>query len=252
MKVIGIIPARLASSRFPRKPLTKILGRSMTEHVYRRSAHAKHIQELYVATCDQEIADETVRFGGKAIMTSPHHTRGTDRVSEAAKSLQADVIINIQGDEPMIDPNDLDKVILMMQQNSEISCVNLVSVIHDWSDFVNPDVVKTTVDQKGRVLYFSRQPIPNTPEDKFKSAYRQLGVYFFKKDLLEQFGKWKETPLEISESVDMLRIIENGVPIYIAESKRLIGVDRPEDVPQVENALRHDALHQKLFESVRT
>lgn len=253
MKVVGIIPARLASSRFPNKPLTKILGISMTEHVVRRTRLAKHIDEVYVATCDREIAEEVERFGGKAIMTSPHHTRGTDRIAEAARSVKADIVINIQGDEPMVCPNDLDQAIESLQKNKDAQCLNLITPIVDDISFRNMNVVKVTIDQKGRALYFSRLPIPYTKGGLLNpSAYRQIGIYLFRSEFLEQFTSWPETPLEKLESVDMMRILEYGFPIYTHVSKNMIGVDIPEDVELVETALQNDPINQKILSKIST
>lgn len=247
MKVAGIIPARLASSRFPRKPLTKIHGHSMIEHVYKRAQCAKLIDDLYIATCDDEIAAEAKRFGAKAIMTSSEHVRGTDRVAEAAKSVQADVIINIQGDEPMVCPEDLDATLEMMRRARHVQCVNGISMIKKWDEFINPSVVKTVTDPAGRVLYFSRQPVPHTTKERFTTAYRQLGIYFFQRDLLLQFSTWEETPLEKAEAIDMLRFVERGIPVFTQVSKHIVGVDHPEDVPLVETALAGDKWHQQIF-----
>lgn len=247
-KVACIIPARMGSSRFPGKPIAKILGHAMVEHVYRRVQLAKNIDEIYIATCDREIAEETERFGGKAIMTSPLHTRGTGRVAEAAKQVEADIVINVQGDEPLVDPEALDRVSLMMKEDPQIRCVNLIAPIVDWPVFADKNVVKTTIDQKGKVLYFSRLPIPTCLEKDFQSAIKQIGIYFFRKDLLFQFNAWEETPLEKKEAVDMLRILENGVPIETFMTKDMISVDTPEELTAMENLFKKDVLCQKIFD----
>ncbi|MCR4322391.1 MAG: 3-deoxy-manno-octulosonate cytidylyltransferase [Candidatus Brocadiaceae bacterium] len=247
MKVVAIIPARMGSTRFHGKPLAKIHGHSMIEHVYRRVLCSKLINELYVATCDKEIADEVKRFKGRAIMTSPHHLRGTDRVAEAIAKIEADIVINVQGDEPMVDPNVLDKAIAFINEQEDIQCVNLISPINEWDCFVSKDVVKTVLDKNNKVLYFSRQPIPTCKPQNFKNAFKQIGIYIFRKEFLLQFSQWPETSLEQMEQVDMLRIIENGFPIYTFESNDMIGVDKPGEVALVEQALLNDPLYQKLF-----
>jgi len=250
MKVVGIIPARLASTRLPEKPLVKLCGKPMIEHVYRRSLLAKEIDDLYIATCDEKIAEVVRGFGGKVVMTSPSHKRGTERVQEAASSIDADIFINIQGDEPMVTPEPLDEAIIMMKKKVEIGCVNMVSLIKDWDAFNDPNVVKTVVDDKFRILYFSRLPIPSVKKETFQFAYRQIGIYLFRKKLLMDFVRWGESRLEISESVDMLRFLENGVQIQAFVSDDLRGVDTPEDACQVEKVLLNDPLFSKVFPEI--
>lgn len=247
MKVVAIIPARMASTRFPGKPLAKINGHPMIEHVYRRVLCSKQIDELYVATCDAEIADEIKRCGGKVIMTSPSHVRGTDRVAEAAQKIKADIVINVQGDEPMVDPARLDEAIAFMKKRKDIRCLNLVAPIKDWSFFVSKDVVKVTLDKDNRILYFSRQPIPNCEQQNFRNAFKQIGIYLVYRELLLKFSRWAETPLEKTEKVDMLRFLENGSRIYAYISKDMVGVDTPQDLSLVERMLLEDPLYQQLF-----
>ncbi|MCR4337564.1 MAG: NTP transferase domain-containing protein, partial [Candidatus Omnitrophica bacterium] len=149
-KVVCMIPARMASTRFPGKPIAKILGVPMIEHVYRRVQLAKTIDEIYIATCDEEIAQVARDFGAPVVMTANTHVRGTDRVAEAASKVEADIVINVQGDEPLVDPASLDGGIQMLKKDPAIYCVNLISVIKDWNVFASPHVVKTVVDQKGK------------------------------------------------------------------------------------------------------
>ena len=251
-KVVCIIPARMASTRFPGKPLAKMLGHSMIEHVYRRVCLAEHVDEVYIATCDQEIADEAERFGAQAIMTSATHTRGTDRVAEAAQKIEGDIIINVQGDEPLVDPKSLDEAIVMMKENPQVQCVNLIAPITDWEIFVSHNVVKTTIDQKGKVLYFSRQPIPTSTRESFKTGIKQIGIYFFQRDLLLDFLSWLETPLEQEEGVDMLRFLEKGITIESLMAQDMISVDTPEELFQMEKILQEDDLCKKIFDLQET
>lgn len=246
-KIACVIPARMGSKRFQGKPIAKILGRSMIEHVYRRIRYAKHIDEIYIATCDQKIADEAEKFGGEVIMTSSLHTRGTDRVAEAAKELGADIVINVQGDEPLVDPSALDDACILMKENKQIDCVNLVAPIVDWDIFTSPNVVKTVVDLNGKVLYFSRQPIPTSSRECFRSALKQIGIYFFRKELLLQFSSWEEAPLEIEEGVDMMRLIEHGIDIETLLTKDMISVDTPEELLHMEKILIHDPVYKMMF-----
>ena len=245
--VIGIIPVRMASTRFPGKPLAKIKGHSMIEHVYRRSLKAKNIDDLYIATCDREIAHEAESFGAKFIMTADTHTRGTDRVVEAARQVSAEIIINIQGDEPLVDPASLDKAIDHMQSSPDIQTINFVSLITDWDVFIDHGVVKTVVDKKNKVLYFSRQPVPACSKGEFRKALKQIGIYLFRKEFLLVFSSWDETNLEIIEKVDMLRILENGHTIDAVEVKDMVSVDTPEDLSEVEKLMEQDLLFQEVF-----
>jgi len=251
MKVIAIIPARMGSTRFPGKPLAKIHGHSMIEHVYRRVLRSKLINELYVATCDNEIADEVKRFKGQTIMTSPHHTRGTDRVAEAAEKIDADIVINVQGDEPMVDSIILDRAIAFMQKSEDIQCMNLIAPIEDWESFISKNVVKVVLDKNDTILYLSRQPIPTQAQQNFKKAFKQMGFYLIRKRFLLQFSRWTETQMEKMEQIDMLRILESGFPITAFISKDMIGVDTPEDLSLVEQILLSDPLYQQLFEADR-
>lgn len=244
--VVGIIPARMASTRFPGKPLVKIQGHSMIEHVYRRSMMAKTIDKVYIATCDDEIANAAKGFNAEVIMTSTAHTRGTDRVAEAAEKVQADIIINIQGDEPFIDPDSLDASVALME-NNEFQCLNWITPINEWGVFISQNTVKTVIDNDNKILYFSRQPIPSSCEGSLEKVFKQMGVYLFRKDFLLQYASWPETPLEIAEKVDMLRILEQGFSIKAFITKDMIGVDVPEDVSIVEELLVADTLCSEIF-----
>jgi len=246
-KVACIIPARMGSSRFRGKPIAKILGYPMIEHVYRRVQLAEHIDEIYIATCDQEIIDEVEKFGGKAIMTSDKHTRGTDRVAEAAEKLDADIIINVQGDEPLVDSAALDQAVVRMKKNKQVSCINLIAPIVDWNIFTSVNVVKTVIDENESVLYFSRQPVPTSKKENFQSAIKQIGIYFFRKELLMNFASWDETLLEQKEGVDMLRILEKGISIEAFWSKDMISVDTHEELINMEKILIQDPICKKIF-----
>jgi len=247
MNTIGIIPARLASTRFPRKPLAKILGRPMIEHVFRRAEQAKLINDLYIATCDREIALAAESFGCKAIMTSDAHVRGTDRVAEAAEKIEADIILNIQGDEPLLDPESLDAAISVMINNKNVHCMNLISTIKDWKFFIDPNVIKTVIDENNKVLYFSRQPIPTVSQDEFKAAFKQIGIYIFRKEFLLKFSRWQETPLEKIEKIDMLRILERGFSVEAFHAKDMISVDTTVDLALAEQMLLKDPLTPQIF-----
>lgn len=249
MKVAAIIPARMGSTRFPGKPLAKINGRPMIEHVYRRLLRSNMIDELYVATCDDEIATEVMKYEGKVIMTSSSHMRGTDRVAEAAQKIEADIIINVQGDEPMVNPIILDKAIAFMKIRKDIQCLNFIAPIKDWNSFISKNIVKVVLDRNNKILYFSRLPIPNCEKQNIKNTFKQIGIYLVYKELLLKYSKWDETPLEKAEKVDMLRFLENDIQIYAFLSKDMIGVDTPQDLLLVERLLLEEPLYRQIFVS---
>jgi len=251
--ITAVIPARMESSRFPGKPLIKIAGLPMIEHVRRRTCLAKNIDHVLVATCNQEIIDAVESCGGKAVMTANTHERCTDRVEEASKSISSDIIVIVQGDEPLLDPDILDNLISPLIRNPDSQCTNLISVIKDEKDLSDPDIVKAVLNSKNQIIYFSRAPIPflrtrnqNTP------MYRQTGLYAMRKPVLENFSKLPPTPLEISESIDLLRMLEHGIPITaVISSAETFGVDRPDDVEAIENILAGDPYQKALFGKIR-
>ena len=181
MKIIAIIPVRMASTRFPGKPLADIIGLSMVEHVRRRTELASIIDEVIVATCDQAIVEEVEKYGGKAVMTSDAHQRCTDRVAEAAATLEADIIVNVQGDEPLLYPEMFESLVSPLLEEPELVCSNMVSVIKNQNDYLSDHVVKVVSDLKKNIIYFSREPIPSMRKsvtDHFPK-YKQLGLIAF-------------------------------------------------------------------------
>lgn len=249
-KVIAIIPARMASSRFPGKPLVKILGLPMIEHV-RRRAILSSADDVYVATCDREIFDVVVRYGGKAVMTADTHLDCTDRVAEAARNLNGDIIFMVQGDEPLFIPEVLDITTAPLRSDALVQCTNLLSVIIDEADFSNTDVVKAVLDNNQSVMYFSRAPIPYRRVQSDCPLYRQTGIAAFTKEFLSQYQKLSPTPKEMAECVGFLRILENRYPILgVIYPNRTIGVDRPEDVPIVEKIIQEDPVQRELYNRI--
>ena len=244
MKAVAIIPARMGSSRFPGKPLAPILGRPMIEHIYRRVALCDDVDEVYVATCDREIADAVEAFGGRAIMTADTHERASDRVAEAARYVDADVIVMVQGDEPMTTP-EMVSAALAPFKDEDVSCVNLTARIGAEAEFHDPNTVKVTKDLGGRALFFSREPIPTTHGGAVAhvEAWKQLGIISFTRDALAEFAALAPTPLEIAESIDMLRFLEHGRAIHLVETDtRSRAVDSPEDLAAVEKLMVRDPL----------
>ena len=221
MNIIGIIPARMGSSRFPGKPLKNICGIPMIAHVYYRSKMAKILNDVYVATCDQEIADYINSIGGKSIMTSKNHERASERTLEACLKIEEknkkkiDIIVMLQGDEPMIIPEMIESAVLPLINNPEIKVSNLMSKIYTEEERNDPNEVKVVIDKNNNALYFSREPIPSKQkyEKKLIVTYRQVCIIPFTRTALIEYNKLNPTPLEIIESIDMNRFIENGINV---------------------------------------
>jgi len=248
MKTIAIIPARYGSTRFEGKPLADILGKPMIQYVYEGVCQSKLIEEVIVATDDQRILETVQGFGGKAVMTSPDHTTGTDRVAEVAQKLESEIIVNVQGDEPLIRGRIIDKAIRPLLTDETLPMSTLMTKIEEVKDWLNPNVGKVVVDQKGFALYFSRSPIP-FPRDLnieqilykpfgkkilLKRVFKHIGVYIYRRKFLLRFSKLKPTPLEKLEKLEQLRALENGYPIkVILVDYEPLHVETPEDLPKV-------------------
>ena len=243
--VVSVIPARMGSSRFPGKPLAPILGRSMVEHVYHRVAMCRLVDEVYVATCDDEIRQAVEDFGGKAIMTSPAHQRASDRVAEAAVGLEGDIVVMVQGDEPMIVPEMVESAVAPMLDDPSISCVNLAKRIETEDEYRDPNCIKMAMDLRGDALYFSREPIPTTHVQGFANipVFKQVCIIPFRRELLMEYSRLEATPLEVAESVDMLRFLENGYRVRLIETTvNSHAVDTPADLAAVESLMEKDPL----------
>jgi 3-deoxy-manno-octulosonate cytidylyltransferase (CMP-KDO synthetase) len=250
VKIISIIPARMNSSRFPGKPLKKILDIPMIGHCYKRSAMCKDIDDTYVATCDNEIFEYIESIGGKAIMTSSDHERATDRTAEAMLKIEKnsgekiDIVVMVQGDEPMIMPEMITLSLQPFKKNENTKVVNLYSDINSIDEFNDPNEVKTVIDNDSNALYFSREPIPSRRKGHdIVPMYKQVCVIPFKRDYLLEFNQTKQTPLEIIESIDMLRTIENGDKVKMVYSKNVTySVDTEQDLRNVEKLMKNDSL----------
>lgn len=245
MKIIAIIPARMASTRFPGKPLADILGLPMIEHVRRRVKLSPIIGEVMVATCDREIFDVVTKSGGIAAMTADTHECCTDRIAEAALYRDADIVINVQGDEPLVNPDMFEPLITPLRDDAGLMCTNLMCEIHNDEEFKSPDVVKVVCDIYGNASYFSREPIPSVRKAgglTFKK-YKQFGIIGFRKDFLHHFTSLRQTALEKVESVDMLRAIEHGYKVRMVLSPfQVVGVDTPADLERVILLMKNDPL----------
>lgn len=246
LEIIGVIPARMASSRFPGKPLAMINGVPMLGHVYQNSKRSRALKEVYVATCDQEIAEYIGSLGGQAVMTSDRHERATDRTAEcllkveAAAEKQVDIVVMIQGDEPLIEPAMIDLAIAPLIEDETIQVVNLMAPLNERAEQEDPNEVKVVVDQDHYALYFSREPIPSWKKGaRLLPMFKQVCVIPFRRDFLLTFNRLMPTPLEIAESVDMLRVLEHGYKVKMVTSEReTYSVDVPADIRVVEELMR--------------
>ncbi len=239
-KVAVIIPARYASTRLPAKPLRPIAGKPLIQHVWERCAKAQGIDTVIVATDDMRIAECAFAFGAEVAMTSPKHRSGTDRVAEVAKNLRGySHIINVQGDEPLVDPAVVAKLAAAMAKDRKIEMITAASVFTPEDDLANPNMVKVVLDRESNGLYFSRSPIPYVRGDGLRPRfYRHMGLYGYTSKFLLQFVKWKPGILEQAESLEQLRALENGAKIRVVLARSAaLSVDTIEDVRAVEQRL---------------
>jgi 3-deoxy-manno-octulosonate cytidylyltransferase (CMP-KDO synthetase) len=235
MKIIGIIPARYNSTRFPGKPLADICGKPMIWHVYQRALKAKLLDEVYIATDDKRIQDTCNQMGLNVIFTLDSHSTGTDRVAECATIVYADYYVNIQGDEPMIDPKSIDIVVqaAILEKNENVMAINAFSLLQDNVDINDTDVVKVVMSRSNLALSYSRLPIPYV-QNKLFCYYKQLGLYAFRRNGLKIFSDNTPHSLENSEGVEMLRFLENNYDVRMIEvHDDSVSVDTKEDLCRV-------------------
>lgn len=257
MKNIGIIPARMESSRFPGKPMIKIHGMPMIGHVYLRSKMAKNLDEVYVATCSKEIYDYIENeIGGKAIMTSSDHQRATDRTAEAIEKIEGEagtkvgIVMMIQGDEPTVTPNMIDTAYEAFVKVEDPTVLNLYAPIKKTNEFTDPNEIKVVLNKdKTKAIYFSREPIPTfTRNEDLSYAYKQVCVMPFHKKFLKKFNDMAPTLLEEIESIDMMRLLENEIPVYMAECPdESYSVDNKADLEKVSSFLESDSLMKEYL-----
>lgn len=217
--VLGVIPVRYNSSRLPGKPLIPLRGKPLIQRVYERASKSKFLNRLMVATDDQRIKDKVKDFGGEVVLTSQKPRTGSDRVAEAVRNLNYDLILNIQGDEPFLKPQMLDQLINFMQKNKNVQMGTLAKKVKDKDFFKNPDRVKVVMDKNGNAIYFSRFSIPFQRKKEKINYYEHIGVYAFRKKFLSKYSQLKQTPLEKSESLEQLRVLENGYRIKVLLTK---------------------------------
>jgi 3-deoxy-manno-octulosonate cytidylyltransferase (CMP-KDO synthetase) len=241
-KILGVIPARFDSSRFPGKVLAPIASKSMLEHVHERASQARYLTSIMIATDDARVAEVARNFGARVRMTRSDHISGTDRVAEAASAENCDLVVNIQGDEPLIDPAAIDAAILPMVHDPEIHMATLKKQIEDGSEITNPNVVKVVTDRDGDAIYFSRCPIPFHRDGDQGSGirgqgsgyFKHVGLYVYRKDFLLAYPELPVGPLEQAERLEQLRALENGYHIRVVETEyESLGVDTPQDLERV-------------------
>lgn len=245
MKILALIPARMGSSRFPGKPMAKILGKPMIGHVYERVVQNSLLGMTAVATCDREIYDYIEGIGGKAVMTGSHHERASDRCAEALQILEQeghefDIVVMVQGDEPMTHPDMITEAVQPMLDDPNVLITNLLGKIKSIAEFEDRNCIKVVCDLKGNAMYFSREPIPTRSKESDVPMGKQVCIIPFRRDFLFEYTKMTPTPLEIAESVDMMRILEHGLKVRMVPTKHEThAVDTPEDLNKVERLMRH-------------
>lgn len=254
MNIIAVIPARYASTRFPGKALAEIVGKPMIQHVYERTVQAKLVNNVIVATDDERIYQVVTSFGGVCRMTRLDHETGTDRLAEVAEGLDADIIVNVQGDEPLIVPEMIDQAIQPFLGEPSLKMGTLKTRIRCLHDFLSPNVVKVVTDKEDNALYFSRSPLPffrdkwqDLKDDSFSSGkllcYKHVGLYVYRRDFLLEFAAMSPTFLEISEKLEQLRALENGVSIRVVGTEfESIGVDTPDDLAKARERFKNQQI----------
>jgi len=245
MKILALIPARMGSTRFPGKPMANILGKPMIGHVYERVAQSSIVTRTVVATCDQQIVDYIESIGGEAVMTSNRHDRASDRCAEALIHLEEthneryDIVVMVQGDEPMTHPNMLNEAIQPMLDDEALRVVNLLGKIETLEEFKDPNCIKVVCDLQSNALYFSREPIPTCRRENDVSMTKQVCIIPFRRDFLLEYTSMDPTPLEIAESVDMMRVLEHGLKIRMVPTEyKTYAVDTMADLQRVEQLMR--------------
>lgn len=245
MKIVCVIPARYGSTRFPGKALAELGGKPLIQWVYERAVEAKRIDEVYVATDDERIAKAVRGFGGTAIMTSRECKTGSDRIAEALRQIAGEIVVNVQGDEPLIEPTSIDRSIQGLIESPECMVSTTAVAIRDIKEFESPNVVKVVFDREGVALYFSRSPIPSPARRELKPGstevlgYKHLGLYVYRRSALERFAQMPPGRLEEIEKLEQLRFLESGMKIKVVVTEfDSPGIDTPEEL---------EALRRKLF-----
>ena len=243
MDAIGVIPARYGATRFEGKVLKDLCGKPVIQHVYERAKKAKALDDLIIAADDDRILKVVEAFGGKAVFTSKSHSTGTDRLTEVVNEIDVRIVVNIQGDEPLINPLVIDDLVRTMQSDPGIVMATVVKKSHSEEEFRNQDVVKVILDDKNFALYFSRSPIPTLlrPSPDGGYFYKHIGIYAYNKDFLFTFKKLPASHLETHERLEQLRALEHGYSIKVIETTfETVGVDTPEDLTLAKTLLEKE------------
>jgi 3-deoxy-manno-octulosonate cytidylyltransferase (CMP-KDO synthetase) len=245
MKILALIPARMGSSRFPGKPMASILGKPMIGHVYERVRRSPLLTTTAVATCDAEIRDYITSIGGVAVMTGTQHERASDRCAEAlmkleeANKIRYDIVVMVQGDEPMTHPDMIAEAVQPLLDDPAVQIVNLLGEIQDSTEFEDRNCIKVVCDLDLNAMYFSREPIPTRSKVKDIPMGKQVCVIPFRRDFLLEYTRMAPTPLEVAESVDMMRVLEHGLKVKMARTRHdTRAVDTPDDLRRVEGLMR--------------
>ena len=235
MSAVGIIPARFAATRFPGKPLAPIAGLPMVQRVWQGAREAKRLREVIVATEDARVADACRAFGAEVTLTSPDHPTGTDRIAEVAARLPDRIVVNVQGDEPLIDPPLIDACAALLAARPDCVMSTAAHALESVADYANPNVVKVVADLRGRAIYFSRLPVPYVREGSPDPVrFKHIGLYVYRRDLLLGYSDLPVGPLEQAERLEQLRALENGHSIRVVETEYdSLGVDTPDDLKRV-------------------
>lgn len=243
MRTLCVIPARYASTRLPGKPLADICGKPMICRVLERASRAQKPEKVIVATDDERIYDAVRAEGGEAILTRADHPTGTDRLAEVAEAYpEVDLIVNVQGDEPLIEPSVIDDLIAPFEMDENLPMATVMVRMEDAAEQLNPNNVKVIVDKLGYALYFSRSLVPY-PRAAAGPVYKHIGIYAYRRDFLLRYARLEPTPLERAESLEQLRALENGYGIRVLETDcRFVGVDTPEDLALVNKIYREQGL----------
>lgn len=240
-EIVAVIPARYASMRFPGKVIAPLDGKPLVMHVYERTSAASLVAQTLIATDDSRVAKALAPYDARVVMTRPDHPSGTDRIAEVADQIGAKIIVNVQGDEVLIDPETIDATIRPLLDSPDLPMATARHRITDPADIADPNVVKVVCDRHGRALYFSRSPIPNVRDGLAQREgcyWQHVGLYVYRREFLLRFAKMAPTPLEKLEKLEQLRVLENGYPMAVVDTEyRSIGVDTPEDLERVRKIL---------------
>jgi len=236
MKAVGMIPARLGSTRLPNKVLLEIAGKTMIQHVWEQAQKIRGLDSVWIACDDAKIADVVAKFGGKAIMTRRDHSNGTSRIAEAIEKIDAEIIVNIQGDQPLLDAPAIEKLTDVLKKSVSLKMATLAIRSKSAEEYRNPNVVKLVCDENGKALYFSRSPLPFWRDtDETPEFWKHIGVYGYRREFLKEFVSWPAGRLEQLEKLEQLRVLERGVAIQVVETEQdFISVDTVEDLKQAE------------------